>query len=614
MSDPARCRVPSRAIALALPLLFAPLAAAANAPEAAAAVDRSGWQDGWYVVRPGDTLESLAQRLLGSSELWRELAALNPGVENPHRIYPGQRLRVVQDPPTNQATARIEALSRRVEERPQPVPWRPALEGDLLVERDSLRTFLAASAKLRFDDGAEVTLTEDSLVFLRRQTPARAPRPRREIEVLVGQADLAARGAAGKPVEIEVVVGDAQSVGTAGDDRPLRTRSRRATGDAAQFMNYEGATQVAAAGKVVELPTGSGVQVAPRSAPGAVEALLAAPAPAEPADGDEVERAGASLAWQPVAGAASYLVEVCADPGCGALVERAPGLSATRYALGESQRETLYWRVTAVSASGLDGYPSPARSVRLVDSIAPAAPLLALRGADGGALAAGACVAAPPRAEVRARDRSGAELPWRLLLDGAESDAAGLAALAGGVGRHQVAARASDAKGRAATSAPVEFQLDGGGPWLSLATSGEGPDREERRHLARRPYPRPAEHPSACDEAALEAILLPDGTPTPIPCGAGVAPLRWTLEGASARVEIALPGGALRVGEQIDAAAGDRLRLSAGDVGCGLAALELRVVPSRFAAGFLALEAIIVDRAGNRATSDWHLERRAGRR
>ena len=298
MSDLVRTRVPRTALALALPLLLAALTPAAGevAPAPAAAVDRSGWQTGWHVVRPGDTLESLAERLLGSHELWRELAALNPGITNPHRIYPGQRIKVYQSPPTAQPTARIEALSRRVEERPQPVPWRPAGEGDLLLERDSLRTYLAASARLRFDDGAEVTLTEDSLVFLRRQTPARAARPRREIEVLVGQADVAAKAAVGKPLEVEIVVGDAKSVGTADDARPLRTRSRRGADEGAQFMNYEGATQVAAAGKVVELPTGSGVQVARRAAPGPVEVLLAAPEPASPGAGEEIERAGASLA------------------------------------------------------------------------------------------------------------------------------------------------------------------------------------------------------------------------------------------------------------------------------------------------------------------------------
>lgn len=617
MSEPVLRRAARRAFVLALACLLAPLAPARAEPAAApaaAAADRSGWETGWYIVRPGDTLETLAHSLLGSHEHWRELAALNPGIDNPHLIYPGQRIKVYQSPPTDRPTARIEALSRRVEERPQPVPWRPAGEGDLLVEKDSLRTYLAASARLRFDDGAEITLTEDSLVFLRRQTPAKSAKPKKEIEVLVGQADLAARGAAGKPVDVEVVVGDAKSVATADDDRPLRTRSRRGPEESAQFMTYEGTAQVAAAGKSVALPAGSGVQVAKRAAPGPVEALLAAPEPAGPAAGEEVERAGASVTWQPVAGAASYVVEVCADPACGALVERASGLTASRYDLAETQREEVWWRVTAVSASGLDGFPSAPRAFKLVDSIAPATPLLALLGADGAVLASGACVGAPPQARVSAVDRAGAELPWTLRLDGAESDLAALAGLAGGMGRHQVMASVRDARGRVAVSQPVDFQLDSAAPWLNLAGGGGGPDRDERRSVARHVYPRVRDAAPTCEQVALQAILLPDGTPVAVPCGAAAEPLRFPVSGDTARIEIVPAGEALRVGEQIDVAGAERMHLTAGDVGCGLATVELRLTPSRYAPGYLALEATVADRAGNRLAGAWHVEPHAGRR
>lgn len=607
MIETARSRVRLFTVVLfAAALPAATPLAAATAPDIPP--DRSGWQSGWYVVRPGDTLEDLAADLLGSSELWRELAALNPGVSNPHLIYPGQRVRVLLDPPTGQPTARVLAVSRRVEQRPQPTPWRPASEGDLLINRDSMRTYLLASSLLEFDDGSLVTLTEDSLVFLRNLTPTRAPRPRREIEILVGQADVAATAALARPIDVEVVVGAARSVATAGAGETLRTRSRRATNDAAQFMSYEGGTRVRAAGKEVEVPAGSGTQVAPRSAPGAVETLLAAPAPLEPGDGEEIERRAPALTWGAVAGAASYLVEVCADPACGALLERVQGLAETRYTIVDPSPDRVYWRVTAVSPSGLDGYPSPPHAALLVESIAPAVPVVALRGADGAPLDAGACRTLPPTLSVRATDRGGAELPWTLLVDGRESDAAGLAALAGGIGRHQVAARAVDARGRAATSEPLAFELDGAAPTLALAASGAGPDRDQRQHDARRPYPHAARLASSCGDVALTAALLPDSASRPLPCGASVEPLRFALDGDSARVEIGVAGSALRVGEQVDARAGERLRLTASDVGCGLATLELRIVPSRFAAGTQALEAVLLDRAGNRMTGEWHLE------
>ena len=44
-----------------------------------------------YVVKPGDTLTSIATRLLGSGNEWREIAKLNPTVD-PDKLKVGQRL------------------------------------------------------------------------------------------------------------------------------------------------------------------------------------------------------------------------------------------------------------------------------------------------------------------------------------------------------------------------------------------------------------------------------------------------------------------------------------------------------------------------------------------
>ncbi|HEY3058971.1 MAG TPA: LysM peptidoglycan-binding domain-containing protein [Chloroflexota bacterium] len=57
----------------------------------------------WYTVQPGDTLTSIAARVLGTSERWAELFELNRGVatpgaaralDNPDLIWPGLRLRL----------------------------------------------------------------------------------------------------------------------------------------------------------------------------------------------------------------------------------------------------------------------------------------------------------------------------------------------------------------------------------------------------------------------------------------------------------------------------------------------------------------------------------------
>ncbi|WP_205712147.1 LysM peptidoglycan-binding domain-containing protein [Euzebya rosea] len=59
----------------------------------AATTDTDAGQEQTYVVRPGDTLSSIAAALLGGWEHWTEIAALN-GIVDPRQIQAGQELRI----------------------------------------------------------------------------------------------------------------------------------------------------------------------------------------------------------------------------------------------------------------------------------------------------------------------------------------------------------------------------------------------------------------------------------------------------------------------------------------------------------------------------------------
>jgi len=61
-----------------------------------------------YVVRAGDVLSTVAQRELGSARLWKEIAALNPGLD-PDRILAGTSL-VLPGAPAQPAAAEARAL------------------------------------------------------------------------------------------------------------------------------------------------------------------------------------------------------------------------------------------------------------------------------------------------------------------------------------------------------------------------------------------------------------------------------------------------------------------------------------------------------------------------
>ncbi len=578
------------------------LAAAAAAQSPPPEVDRSAWETGWHVVRPGDTLEGLAHRFLGSEDHWRELARINPDVANPHFILPGQRVRIFLDRPTPQPSAQIVALSRRVEERPQPVPWRTAGEGDVLLERDSLRTYANSSAGLRFDDGAALTLNADSLVFIRRQAPPTAAgQGRKEIEIELGQADVASAPAAPLGGEIEVVVGGARGSGRAEPGKPLRTRARK-TGDAtAQFMVYEGTGTVSAAGSKVELAAGSGTTVPPQAAPGPAEPLLPAPTGLSPGPGQELEVDDPALSWNAVPGAAHYLVESCRDAACGAVLERQSGLTATSTRLASPDLGALYWRVTAVAASGLDGFPSPIQPLQAVAALPLPPPVVRLAAPGSSSPSATSCFAAPPELAVTALDAKGNALRWTPLLDGRELAPEAWTAM--WPGEHEVSARAVDPRGRSVSSPPVAFAFDPSAPWLDLTAAGASPPEatEKKSRAKAREAPVPA-----CD-SGLE-VRDPATGWIPVPCATNAVPVaaRVAVTSEQPAVELRTTGRALELGG-MRVSAGEALRLAAWDVGCGPAEIALAISPSPYTAGAMQLGAEVADRAGNRRSLGWRL-------
>lgn len=318
----------------------------------------------FHVVRSGDTLEALTQSYLGDASRWRENWALNPQVKDPHLLRPGQRIVILVG--QRQHKAEIEGLSRRVESKPHPDPaWIPARVGEVLRERDGLRTYAKSSADLAFDDGSHLLVSEQSLVFLREVgTRLAGSVSRRSIEILDGQADVRAKTAPKLASGIEIVVGGARAQAQATAGHGMETRARTASGGA-HVMVYEGTGSVAAGGREVLVPGGMGTAVPKGGPPAAPEALLPAPRVVVPAAGGAFDQANPRFAWRPVDGARSYTVEVCADAQCGQLVDRATGVTRTSWAPDGLPLGDLQFRVTAVAGSGLDGFPSPAVPFRI---------------------------------------------------------------------------------------------------------------------------------------------------------------------------------------------------------------------------------------------------------
>jgi hypothetical protein len=381
------------AFRLAATLLLAAVASAARG-QPGEPLPSPGDSVGVYVVQPGDTLERITEKLLGDRDLWPENWRLNPEVRDPERLRIGQRLRVITHRVLPQRKATVARLARRVDEKPHPDPWRPAEVGSVLREKDGVRTYERSSAELAFDDGSVLTLTEDSLVFLREMTSSVAGVKRQSVEVVEGQADLDARPRERRTSDIEIVMGGATLKPELDASRKAQARARRSGGGGAQVMVYAGRGAVEAGGATVSVPAGSGTSVPAAGPPRPPERLLASPRLLGPRPGSAWDFANPPFAWTSVRGAASYTVEVCADAPCGTLRQRVTGLTATTWAPPALPVGELFWRATAVAESGLDGYPSAASPLTIrSDQVDVESPVIAVRidgacapGADGSIL------------------------------------------------------------------------------------------------------------------------------------------------------------------------------------------------------------------------------------
>ncbi len=319
---------------------------------------------GWHVVKPGDTLSKITIKYLGSSADWRDNWKLNPGIADPNKLKPGQRVRVILSRTTPAPAALVNRVSRRVEKKPEPAPWSTARTGDRLVERNGIRTFEASSAELKFEDDTLLTLTERSLVFL-RETRTAKPNTN-EIEIVDGHADLDKPAPTARARDIEIFVGSTTAKPAAGESK---ARFRK-EGASAQVMSYRGGTSVASAGSSVRVGEGMGITVPEGKKPPKPERLLVAPA----AQAVDVIVPRPTLRWSAVENAVSYTAEVCRDAGCGEVVERATMLDATEWQPPALEAGEYVYRVSGRSASGLDGFAAvaPLRVRRAVAEVTTA--------------------------------------------------------------------------------------------------------------------------------------------------------------------------------------------------------------------------------------------------
>ncbi len=421
---------------------------------------------GQHVVRPGDTLEDITAHYLGTSERWRENWRLNPGLQDPHVIRPGQTLKIlVRELP--EETARLARKSRRVEDKLDPREWLGALPNDLLLPLDEVQTYEGASAELEFPDQTKLYLTEETLVILGEEKPPQVPIVDRQlIEIEYGQADLAGISSP-ETLKIEIQLGEAALAKprAAAEGAALRTRNRVREG-VGQLMVYEGSSDLEAVGESVEVAEGMGSSVTPGEPPSPPEKLLEAPRALEPEAGSEWD-SDPSFAWEAVPGARSYTLEVCRDPECGELVGRATGIAETSWSFPEPLLDEVkdamgefFWRVTATSASGLDGYPGSPRTYSRVEALPAFVPPRVVFRFHGPKVGVADRLVIGPGTVIEAEVEPTPDLKrWLPLFDGTEATSEGWRAPFS-TGAHSVGVLAVDHHRRQAVAGSRSFLFD----------------------------------------------------------------------------------------------------------------------------------------------------------
>jgi len=574
-----------------------------------------GLEQGTHIVRPGDTLRSITRAYLGSESLWAENWKLNPEVEDPDRLYPRQRLRVLLAPRIQRPTARLLTISGDVEGKPAPSDWDRSLQGDLMLERDGVRARRDSSTLMRFSDGTELTVKDESTVFLRVAGRTLRGAEQRSVEIVEGQADLAAVTLA-EDTKIEVVIGNTVATPTRGESGGLETRARKSSAGGAQVMMYEGAGEVEAAGAKVSVPRGMGTAVPETGPPAPPEKLLPPPQGLSPDAGGEVEIERSRFAWQPVDGAVAYTAELCRDSACAELVLLRKGLTDNAWESAGLPVGEYVWRVSAVSESGLDGYATETRKVLIVPKRDDLQPPTGRFTVEGKTVTRGGVTYHGPDLEIRfaAEDAVTGVESIDVAVDGESVEEADLLG-PWETGDYEVTATAVDGAGNSGTFGPLSVQVDADAPAVSWTIGGAeliagevAPratatwERRSRRwahqELGRRGVgPRWAVLKWQADQAPAMLNFVPNllrRRPTP-----------RKIAIARDHVQLLVFAPALLIEGETDRLAERLLHLDSVDDRSGMVVFEIRQLAGPEPWHWLEIET--TDRLGNRGLTRWQL-------
>lgn len=237
--------------------------------------------------------------------------------------------------------------------------WESARGRVTLRSGDYVKTASNGSAEIMFVDGTLYTVRPNTLFVVTRTRTAGGAGGEQSIRMEYGWVNL---NTSEKPGKVSTPGAEAHV-----DQQSEASVSYDQATAAARFAALRGGMQVATASGTRTL---SAMQQATQSGGrlSEVKTVAAAPHLLQPSDGSEVNLAVTKqleLAWEPVAGAVRYALQVSRNRLFVDNVIDVDNRTKTRATLGVRGEGTFLWRVAAFGKDGLPGAWSPARELRV---------------------------------------------------------------------------------------------------------------------------------------------------------------------------------------------------------------------------------------------------------
>lgn len=245
--------------------------------------------------------------------------------------------------------ARVDAVDGGVRAGPAEVDLQPVARGATLKADTYVATDATGGAWLELADGSRLRLGPNALLFIGKLHLNDDLERVVKLELKRGTVDADVRSGG---------QGSVFDVGTRSGVAGVRgTLFRLATDEGGtRVETLEGQVDLVEGEKAVPVPAGQGLLARPGTPLGAPVVLLGAPQVEGPLKGALAP--GTSLRWRPVAGAASYRVELARDAEFSYGVQALPAPPAGLAVPATLAAGKWFWRVAPVDGDGFVGRPS----------------------------------------------------------------------------------------------------------------------------------------------------------------------------------------------------------------------------------------------------------------